>query len=61
MKNTAIKAAALLAFALPAHTAEIRPTPNMLEDARQANSVEPYSSAQTKYEYHFRNIGGHVL
>jgi hypothetical protein len=61
MKRTAIIAAALLALVLPAHAAEIRPTTKMLEDARQANSAEPYYSAETKYEYHFRNIGGHVL
>jgi hypothetical protein len=61
MNRTAIIGATLLPLALPAHAAEIRPTPKMLEDARQANSTEPYYSAETKYEYHFRNIGGHVL
>lgn len=61
MKRTAIIAAALLVLAPPTHAAEIKPTPKMLEDARQANSAEPYYSAETKYEYHFRNIGGHIL
>jgi hypothetical protein len=60
MRTHLLTAVTALALTLPAHSAEVDPTPKMLQDAKQLNSANPDYSAETKYEYHFRNIGGHV-
>jgi hypothetical protein len=40
---------------------EIAPTPKMLAEAKQMIKIEyPDDDAQS-YEYHFRNLGGHIL
>jgi hypothetical protein len=39
---------------------EISPTSNMLAGAKQMNKIE-YPDADSNFEYHFRNIGGHIL
>ncbi len=61
MRTHLLAAVSALALTIPAHSGEVSPTPKMLQDAKQLNSANPYYSAETKYEYHFRNIGGHVL
>ena len=40
--------------------AEIQPTPEMLARAERANCISTCDE-QIKYEYHFRDINGHVL
>jgi hypothetical protein len=44
-----------------ARAEEIRPTPQMLDSARQMKKIEFPDDNPSSYEYHFRNLGGHIL
>jgi hypothetical protein len=54
----AIAAAALVGSA---HATEIAPTPKMLADAKQMLKYEYPNDAGTHWEFHFRDLGGHIL
>ena len=45
----------------PAHATEIAPTPKMLADAREMNAARWPDDKGTEWEFHFRNVDGHVL
>jgi hypothetical protein len=47
----------------PAHAmaTEISPTPTMLAGAEQMIKLEYPDDDVLSYEYHFRNVGGHLL
>jgi hypothetical protein len=45
----------------PAHAAEIAPTPKMLADAREMNGARWPDDKGTEWQFHFRNVDGHVL
>jgi hypothetical protein len=44
-----------------ARAEEIRPTPQMLDSARQMKKIEFPDDNPSSYEYHFRNLSGHIL
>ena len=44
-----------------AHAEEIAPTPKMMADAEQANKFQHPDEDAQSFEYHFRNLGGHIL
>jgi hypothetical protein len=44
-----------------ARAEEIRPTPQMLDSAQQMKKIEFPDDNPSSYEYHFRNLSGHIL
>jgi hypothetical protein len=54
--------AALSLFAASSSiAAEIAPTPKLLARAREINKIEYPDAGSASFEYHFRNLGGHIL
>jgi hypothetical protein len=62
--SLALAFSVLIGTAAAAQAQEIRPTPKMLAEAQRMQKGEnPDDPAYppTPYEYHFRNLGGHIL
>jgi hypothetical protein len=57
---TIVAACALIG---PSHVmaTEIAPTPKMFAEAEQMKKFEYPDDDSASYEYHFRNLGGHIL
>jgi hypothetical protein len=55
--------AAIAAWVLAhsARAAEVMPTPQMLASAQEAKKFEFPDEDPSSYEYHFRDLGGHIL
>jgi len=51
----------LLFSASYSRAGEVRPTPQMLADAQQAQKFTWPDQDPSSFEYHFRNLGGHIL
>lgn len=50
-----------LGYATGARPEEVTPTPKMLAEAKRFNKLQQFYSEEAKYEYHFRNVNGHIL
>jgi hypothetical protein len=66
MEKTSVKrifaaAMAITIGASPAMAEEIAPTPKMMEAAEQMNKFKYPNEDAEAFEYHFRNLGGHIL
>jgi hypothetical protein len=56
-----IIATAIFCLLPGARAEEIRPTRQMLDSGRQMKKIEFPDDNPSSYEYHFRNLSGHIL